>query len=325
MENNENMTTNGSMAANDNVEKSGAAMVKVNRTFKSTVFIMLFENKKNLLELYNAISGKHYTNPELLEINTLENAIYMSIKNDVSFLIDGRLSLYEHQSTYNPNLPLRFLLYIANQYAGITKDVNLYGSRLVEIPTPEFIIFYNGKKDCPDRQVLRLSDMYTVKDKSYKLELEATMLNINGTHNQNLKEACRTLKEYAIYTDKIRKYAEKMSLEDAVERAICECIEEGILKEFLERHRAEAKAMSIFEYDQEKHIRMEREEAWEDGRREGLQKGRESGLREGRESGLREGEENTKRIFKLAQAGKTQTEIAEICEISEEKVKQILE
>ena len=177
--------------------------------------------------------------------------------------------------------------------------------------------------------MLRLSDMYTVKDKSYKLELEATMLNINGTHNQNLKEACRTLKEYAIYTDKIRKYAEEMSLEDAVERAICECIKEGVLKEFLEKHRAEAKAMSIFEYDQEKHIRMEREEAWEEGRREGeadgLRRGREDGIREGRESGLREGEENTKRIFKLAQAGKTPKEIAEICEASVEKVQHILE
>ena len=108
----------------DQTGKSGATMPAVNRTFKSTVFIMLFEDKRNLLELYNAISGKHYTDPELLEINTLENAIYMSIKNDVSFLIDGRLSLYEHQSTYNPNLPLRFLLYIANQYASITKAVS---------------------------------------------------------------------------------------------------------------------------------------------------------------------------------------------------------
>ena len=132
-----------------------------------------------------------------------------------------------------------------------------------------------------------------------------------------------------------------MSLEDAVEQAICECIEEGILKEFLEQHRAEAKAMSIFEYDQEKHLRMEREEAWEEGQREGLRKGRESGLREGRksglregrksglregrETGLREGEENTKRIFKLFITGKTPSEIAEICEIAEEKVRQILE
>ncbi len=249
----------------------------INRTYKSTVFIMLFEDKKNLLELYNAISGKHYTNPELLEITTLENAIYMSIKNDVSFLIDGRLSLYEHQSTYNPNLPLRFLLYIANQYSEITRNANLYGSKIIKIPTPEFIIFYNGKKDCPDRQVMRISDMYTVKMESYKLELEATMLNINGTHNQKLKDACQTLNEYAIYTDKIRRYTEKMSLESAVEQAIHECIEENVLKEFLEKHRTEVKAMSIFEYDQEKHLRMERE----DGRKEGW------------ESGLREGEKNT--------------------------------
>ena len=113
------------------------------------------------------------------------------------------------------------------------------------------------------------------------------------------------MKEYALYTDKIRKYAEKMSLEDAVERAICECIEEGILEEVLKKHRAEAKAMSIFEYDQEKHLRMEREEAWEEGRREG--------------------EENTKRIFKLSLMGKTSKEIAEVCGIPEEKVKQILE
>ena len=156
MGNNENMTTNSKMATNvnmmenSNAEKSSELMLTVNRTYKSTLFIMLFEDKKNLLELYNAISGKHYTDPELLEITTLENAIYMSIKNDVSFLIDGRLSLYEHQSTYNPNLPLRFLLYIANQYSEITRNVNLYGSKIVKIPTPEFIIFYNGKKDCPD-------------------------------------------------------------------------------------------------------------------------------------------------------------------------------
>ena len=315
MGNNENMTTNSKMATNvnmmenSNAEKSSELMLTVNRTYKSTLFIMLFEDKKNLLELYNAISGKHYTDPELLEITTLENAIYMSIKNDVSFLIDGRLSLYEHQSTYNPNLPLRFLLYIANQYSEITRNVNLYGSKIVKIPTPEFIIFYNGKKDCPDRQVMKLSDMYTVKEKSYKLELEATMLNINGTHNQKLKDACRTLKEYEVYTDKIRRYTEEMSLEDAVERAIRECIEEDVLKEFLEKHRAEAKAMSIFEYDQEKHIRMEREEAWEDGRREGEEKALLL----------------AKQIFKLAQAGKSSKEIAEICGISEEKVTQILE
>ena len=131
----------------------------VNRTFKSTLFIMLFEDRKNLLELYNAITGKHYADPELLEINTLENAIYMSMKNDVSFLIDGRLSLYEHQSTKNPNLPLRFLLYISHLYSRLTVKANLYGETIVRIPAPEFIIFYNGKDEMPERQLLKLSDM----------------------------------------------------------------------------------------------------------------------------------------------------------------------
>ena len=138
----------------------------VNRTFKSTLFIMLFEDRKNLLELYNAITGKHYADPELLEINTLENAIYMSMKNDISFLIDGRLSLYEHQSTKNPNLPLRFLLYISHLYSRLTVKANLYGERIVQIPAPEFIVFYNGKDEMPERQQLKLSDMYSGRKKN---------------------------------------------------------------------------------------------------------------------------------------------------------------
>ena len=248
-------------------------MLPVNRTYKSTVFIMLFEDRNNLLELYNGMSGKHYTNPELLEIYTLENAIYMSIKNDISFLIDGRLSLYEHQSTYSPNLPLRFLFYISHLYSRMTKDDNLYGTKKVHIPEPEFVIFYNGREEMPERQVLKLSDMYTTKDKQVRLELEAVMLNISGENNHKLKAACHTLREYAIYTDKIRKYTEIMGLSDAVERAIQECIEQGVLKDFLERHRTEAKAMSIFEYDQEKHMRQKREAAWEDGHLAGIEDG----------------------------------------------------
>ena len=260
-------TKGGYYMANENT-------VTVNRTFKSTVFIMLFEDKNNLLELYNAMTEKHYTDPELLEINTLENAIYMTMKNDVSFLIDGRLSLYEHQSTYNPNLPLRFLLYISKLYAGITKDANLYGTKVVHLPSPEFVIFYNGEEEKPERMVLKLSDMYEIKSREAKLELQAVMLNISGDNNTGLKEACRTLKEYAIYTNKIRKYTKSMVLSDAVERAINECIAEGVLEEFLKKHKAEAKEMSIFEYDQEKHMKQEREAAWEDGHSAGIEEGR---------------------------------------------------
>ena len=242
---------------------------KTNRLYKSRLFVMIFEDKKNLLELYNAVSGKNYTDPELLEINTLENAIYMSIKNDLSFLIDARLSLYEHQSTYSPNLPLRFLLYLADLLSGLTRNANLYGRKRVIIPPPGFIIFYNGEEEQPDRKILKLSDLYGAEEKEHRLELEVLMLNINTGHNPELMKASHTLREYAEYTGRVRKYAREMPIAEAVEQAITECIREGILKDFLEKNQAEAKKMSIYEYDQEKHLRQEREDAWEDGLAEG--------------------------------------------------------
>ena len=273
----------------------------VNRTFKSTLFIMLFEDRKNLLELYNAITGKHYADPELLEINTLENAIYMSMKSDVSFLIDGRLSLYEHQSTKNPNLPLRFLLYISHLYSRLTVKANLYGERIVQIPAPEFIIFYNGKDEMPERQLLKLSDMYSVKEENPKLELEATLLNISGTNNRKLKDACRTLRDYAVYTDKIRMYTETMELPEAVDRAINECIEEDILRDFLIEHKAEARAMSIFEYDQERHMQQEREAGIEKGERQLL----------------------CRLVKKNLSRGMSFAEIAEVLDETEERIREI--
>lgn len=281
-----------------------------NRTYKATIFAMLFEDKEHLLELYNAISGKHYTNPEMLEINTLENAIYMAMRNDISFLIDARLSLYEHQSTYSPNLPLRFLLYISALYSSMTREANLYGTKPIELPPPRFVIFYNGKVEQLDRQILKLSDLYTIKEEC-SLELEAVMLNVNSGHNKELMEMSHTLWEYAEYTARVREYAEVMELEEAVERAIEECIQEGILKEFLEKNRAEAKNMSIFEYDQEKHIKQEREEAWEEGRKEGKKAGERDMLLKLAEKKLRK--------------GKTIAEIAEELEESEKTIKEILD
>ena len=304
---NETTTVNLENPANTVNSVNTAVTVPVNRTYKSTLFIMLFQDKKNLLELYNAVSGKHYTDPEVLEINTLENAIYMTVKNDISFLIDGWLSLYEHQSTYNPNLPLRFLLYIAKLYSRMTRNANLYGTKVIRIPPPEFLIFYNGKEELPERTVLKLSDMYEKEDPHAGLELEAVMLNISGKNNRKLKDACRTLKDYAIYTDKVREYAEEMDLADAVERAIRECIAEDVLKDFLEKHRAEAKEMSIFEYDQEKHMRQEREEAWA------------AGLEEGQEQML------MTLIRKKLAKGKTTGVIAEELEQPEERVRKLID
>ena len=268
-----------------------------NRNYKSSIFTMLFSDKRELLGLYNAVSGKDYKDPGLLEVNTLENAIYMAIKNDLSFVIDSQLSLYEHQSTYSPNLPLRMLLYLADLYADMTKNENLYGKKKVKIPPPQFIIFYNGVERQPDRRILRLSDLYEVEEEEHKLELEAVMLNVNAGHNRELLQSCKTLADYAEYTACIRKYAEEMDTEDAVECAIVECIQEGILEEFLRKNRAEAKRMSIYEYDQARHIRQEREDAWEEGWSEGRNEGRQ--------------EEKRSVAARLAEMGMTAEQIAQ--------------
>lgn len=277
--------------------------MSANRTYKSKIFAMLYRNKKELLELYNAISGNNYQDPEILEINTLENAIYMSMHNDISFIIDSRLSLYEHQSTYSPNLPLRYLLYVADIYSAMTKNFNLYGTKRLQIPTPQFIIFYNGKTEQPDRQILKLSHAYTISQENPSLELKAIMLNINKGHNVPLMNACKSLRDYAEYTAKVRDYTKIMDLEEAVDTAIEECIRDGILAEFLEQNKMEAKSVSIYEYDMEEHIRMEREEAHQDGRDEKLKE----------------------QIEKKMKKGKTLSEIAEDLEEDESEIRRVLE
>lgn len=274
--------------------------IPANRTYKSRIFEMIFSNKKDLLSLYNATNGTHYDDPELLEVNTLENAIYLSMHNDISFVIDSRLTLYEHQSTYSPNLPLRYLMYISDLYSNMTKDENLYGTRKILLPAPKFVIFYNGIDEQPDMQELRLSDMFEIVDNIPSLDLRAVMLNINPGHNPHLLDNCKTLRDYSEYTARVRRYAESSPLSEAVEQAITECIKEGILAEFLSKNRAEAKKVSIYEYDEEKVMRMMREEAREDGWEEGLQQGIEQKLKE--------------LIGKKLAKGNTPEEIADILE-----------
>lgn len=241
----------------------------VNRIYKDRLYKMIFNDKSELLKLYNAINGTHYDDPAMLTITTLDNAIYMTMENDLSFIIDMRLALYEQQSTVNPNLPLRFLMYITDIYSAYTKDMNIYGSKKVQIPLPSFVIFYNGVKSQPDRTEFFLSELFHPTTDQPALELKAVMLNINKGHNQKLMNACHTLRDYSEYVARIRTYSAEMPLTDAVEKAITECIQENILRDFLLKNRAEAKAMSIYEYDEEKTLRMFREEGYEDGERNG--------------------------------------------------------
>ena len=255
---------------------------------RDTVFRMLFRDKKQLLSLYNAIAGTHYTDENELEIKTLENAIYMAYKNDMAFLIRTDLHLYEQQSTFNPNMPLRFFQYFSEVLEKNYITTKIYTKTRIMLPAPTFVVFYNGKEEQPERRELRLSDSFegirtkddktgeSVLEKPVNLELVAVQLNINPGYNEKLKKACPALMGYVEYWEKIRKNKESgMSFEEAVKSAVDECIREGILSEFFRKNKAEVEKMSIFEFDQKEYEQLIREEAKEEGRAEGEAKGRE--------------------------------------------------
>ena len=240
--------------------------VRANRKYKDTVFRILFSDKEHLLSLYNAVSGKTYTDPEQLQIVILENAVYMGMKNDLAFIIDTNLFLYEHQSTYSANMPLRDLFYIASEYQKLVDKKSLYSSKLQKIPAPKFLVFYNGTEEMEDSRTEYLSAAFENLTGEPDLELKVLTLNINIGHNQELLEQCRALKEYAQYVDRVRKYVGKMNLDAAVHRAVEECIREGILEDFLRVNRSEVEKVSIFEYDKEEEERKLREAEREVGR-----------------------------------------------------------
>lgn len=254
--------------------------LKAKRMYKDTIFRMLYHDKENLLSLYNAVNGREYTDPEKLQVVTLENAIYMGMKNDLAFIMDMNLYLYEHQSTYNPNIPLRNLFYIADEYQRLVVRKSLYSTVIQKIPTPRFIVFYNGTKKVDDYNEFRLSSAYENPTDDPDLELKVTMLNVNDGHNLELMEHCRTLKEYAKYVARVRKYVtQNIPLEEAVTRAVDECIEEGILAEFLVKNKAEVIKVSIYEYDKEFEEKKLRKAEYEAGVESGVESGIELGER----------------------------------------------
>ena len=264
-----------------------AAAPVFRRDYRDTVFRMLFHEKKSLLSLYNALNQTEYADPEALQIVTLKNAVYMNMKNDLAFILDLELNLYEHQSTWNPNMPLRNLFYISREYQDLVRNNSIYSSHRIAIPRPRFLVFYNGREMSEEHCVLKLSEAYEkrcsesdlFREPELDLELRVHVLNINAGKNQALMDACQELREYALYTELVRRYAGETALNEAVERAVSECIKEGILRDFLMKNRAEAIAVSIFEYDEERELRLIREEEFEEGRKTGLREGRESGRR----------------------------------------------
>ena len=250
---------------NCNVRKNLTA----NRKYKDTVFRMLFSDKKNLLSLYNAVNGSAYEDEAALEIVTLENAIYMGMKNDLAFIVDTGLFLYEHQSTYTPNMPLRDLFYISAEYQKFVNHRSLYSSVIQKIPAPNFIVFYNGTEKKEDSWINYLSEAYQNLSGEPNLELKVLTLNINEGHNGELMEQCQILREYAQYVAKVREYARETELDVAVEQAVNDCIQNNILTEFLRKNKSEVIAMSIFEYDKEEEEKKLRKAEFEAGREAG--------------------------------------------------------
>ena len=251
--------------------KKSAKRNSPRRNYKDSLFRMVFREKKELLSLYNAINGTAYEDPEELIVTTIEDVLYMGRKNDISFLIKDVMNLYEHQSSVNPNMPLRGLIYISMLYQGYIEQNNLdiYSSTLLKLPTPKYLVFYNGTKAEPDRQELRLSDSFVKQEEQPDLECRAVVLNINYGHNKKLMEACRKLYEYSCFVETIRDYLNTgMKLGAAMDQSIEDCIRSDILKEFLLKHRGEVKQVILTEYNQERHAKTLLEEGRRQGREE---------------------------------------------------------
>ena len=304
---------------------------QVYRSYKDRLFRMVFREKKELLGLYNAVNGTSYTDPEALTVVTLENAIYMNMKNDLAVVMDFYMDLYEHQSTYNPNIPLRNLHYVARELRSWSNGRTIYGRQLVKIPTPRFFVFYNGRDMQPERQVLKLSDAFINPEEDPALELKVVMLNINLGRNKELMEQCHTLLEYAQFVDRLRTCEKSMGREEAVKHTVDTCIREGILRDFLLKYREEAIEMCIFEYDEEETLRQLGQQSYEEGVAAGIEQGRTEGvtigIERGREEGRLVGEEQLlfRQICTKLKKGKTPEVIAEELEEDVSRVEQICE
>ena len=224
----------------------------VTSKFKDNVFCMLYRDKKNLLELYNALNNSAYTNVDDLQVTTLNGGSYMKYKNDASFLLCMSLYMFEQQASKNPNMPLRFLHYVSDVFRELFSNSMLHRRSMIKIPVPHFVTFYNGlEKWVEDEDEIRLSDMYEIPTDNPELELKVRVININ--EDVHILNKCKTLRDYMTFVNKVRF---KMGVEGddvriAVTEAMDECIDEDILVDFFEQHREEVVEVSIYDYDEE--------------------------------------------------------------------------
>ena len=269
--------------------------LKLNRKYKDTLFRKVFNNKKDLLSLYNALNNTEHMDESLITINTIEDAIYIGYKNDISFIINSELNLYEHQSSVNPNMPVRGLIYFAELYKGYIDQNNLliYNERLVKLPFPRYVVFYNGTEDEPEEQELRLSDSFEkvlegevqrtdiVEAEANKPSVEVTvqLLNINYGCNQELMEKCQKLMEYSrfialvrVKSDMLTEKYKKEIFAEAVALAIDEAIRDNVLKDILSKNMAEVTDMLLTEFDEKAYIDGVKKQSYEEGEVRGAEK-----------------------------------------------------
>ena len=238
-----------------------------NREYKSDVFGMLMEEPGYALEVYNALNQSDYRDPGLVEVCSLERGISLSVRNDAAFILDMNLSVYEHESTICPNMPLRALIYVTNILEQWVKKRNIYGRKLVKIPTPRFAVFYNGVEEQPEQYQLKLSDAYANRMEEPELELTCTVYNINSGKNRELLSECPVLEQYMVFVRYVREGLEmqpEKDLKEAIDKAIDRCIEEGVLREFLMKRREEVTKVTQLDYTFDRRIELEREDAREE-------------------------------------------------------------
>ena len=252
-----------------------------NRNSKDRLFKMIFgreENKVWTLSLYNAINGSSYDDPDEISINTIDDVMYLGMKNDVSFIISETMNIYEQQSSFNPNMPVRQMIYSGKLYSKHIEinGINIYGSSLKKFPVPKLVCFYNGEMDRPERETLYLSDAFD-KPEEADISVRVTMININYGKNKELMDACQALAEYSWIVNEIRSKHKKMELDKAVEETIRSLNDTALLKPFLIGHLAEVKNMCLREYSEEEIKEMFKKE----GKIEGIEEGKKEGIKEG--------------------------------------------
>ena len=255
-----------------------------NIRYKDSLFSFLFSDPDVLRELYSALEGVTLPENVPVTINTLQDVLFIERINDISFEIGGKLVvLIEHQSTINPNMALRLLMYIARVYEKIIGDKNIYTTHAITIPRPEFFVLYNGLTTYPDEKILKLSDAFESaaiiglpEKERPALDLEVRVININEGRNEEIARKCKTLAGYRAFIGKVREYEKAgMDRKEAMVKAVRYCREHDILKEFLEQNATEVMNMLITEWKMEDALSVRYEEGREEGLERGLERGRE--------------------------------------------------